>query len=82
LDGPETRSKRGDSARILLLMFAPSIPGGESVLGRLDRPRNGPLVKAATTQFVWHGFAPVHRDLGCTPPDALSHFHAVSRVKR
>jgi hypothetical protein len=28
-----------------------------------------------------HSFAPVHHDLSRTPPDTLSHFHAVSRVK-
>ena len=48
LDGPEARSKCGDSTRILLPMFAPSVPGRGAELGHLDRPRNGLLVEATT----------------------------------
>jgi hypothetical protein len=38
--------------------------------------------KLPPTQFVWHGFAPVHHDLSHIPPGALSHFHIVGRAKR
>jgi hypothetical protein len=38
--------KRGNSTRILLPMFVSSVPGRGVVVGRLDRPRNGPLVNA------------------------------------
>jgi hypothetical protein len=46
LDGPKTWSKRGDSARVLLSMFVSLVPRRGVGIGRLDRPRNGPLVEA------------------------------------
>jgi hypothetical protein len=45
-------ARRREASAETLYMFSCQcscrrFPGGESVVGRLDRPRNGPLVEAA-----------------------------------
>jgi hypothetical protein len=48
LDGPEMRSERGNSHVSSCRSSCHRSHGGESVVGRLDHPRYGPLVEAAT----------------------------------